>query len=127
MQCDVFYETHPPYTEHGERCIRDEIAAGTATQFSILGMSTTLCGKFTKLQCITISKLPGTLNLFVAGWMVKKFGPRAALMTQTFVPAVRVATQILGVIAGKSTGMIIIQATQLITIFGGPVGYMYVS
>lgn len=56
--------------------------------------------------------------------MVKKFGPRTALMAQTFVPAIRVATQILGVVAGKRTGMIIIQSTQLITILGGPVGYM---
>ncbi|KPM43266.1 hypothetical protein AK830_g3253 [Neonectria ditissima] len=90
---------------------RDQIAAGTATQFSILGMSTTLCG---------------TLNLFVAGWMVKKFGPRTALMAQTFVPAIRVLTQILGVVAGKSTGMMIIQCTQLITILGGPAGYILV-
>lgn len=45
-------------------------------------------------------------------------------MIQTFVPAIRVATQILGVIAGKRTGMMIIQCTQLITIIGGPAGYM---
>jgi hypothetical protein len=45
-------------------------------------------------------------------------------MMQTFIPAIRVLTQILGVMAGKSTGMMIIQATQLITILGGPAGYM---
>ncbi|GJN72314.1 hypothetical protein PLICBS_006386 [Purpureocillium lilacinum] len=111
MECDTFYDTHPPYNGTGDRCSRDEIAAGTATQFSILGMSTTLCG---------------TLNLFVAGWVVKKFGPRAALMAQTFVPAIRVATQIIGVVAGKRAGMIIIQCTQLITILGGPAGYILV-
>ncbi|KAJ6442346.1 Chromosome segregation in meiosis protein 3 [Purpureocillium lavendulum] len=111
MECDTFYDSHPPYNGTGDRCSRDEIAAGTATQFSILGMSTTLCG---------------TLNLFVAGWVVKKFGPRAALMAQTFVPAVRVATQIIGVVAGKRAGMIIIQCTQLITILGGPAGYILV-
>ncbi|EFY85356.1 hypothetical protein MAC_08605 [Metarhizium acridum CQMa 102] len=109
MECDVFYDTHPPYQGTGDRCSRNEIAAGTATQFSILGMSTTFCGTF---------------NLFVTGWFCKRFGPRLALMMQTFFPAVRVLTQILGVIAGKSAGMMIIQATQLITILGGPAGYI---
>lgn len=66
----------------------------------------------------------GTLNLFVAGWTVKKFGPKAALLAQIFIPAIRVVTQIIGVVAGKSEGMMIIQATQLITILGGPAGYM---
>lgn len=67
---------------------------------------------------------PGTLNLFLAGWTSKKIGPRAALMIQIVVPAIRVLTQIIGVVVGKNEGMIIIQATQLITIVGGPVGYM---
>ncbi|KAJ4248590.1 hypothetical protein NW757_008238 [Fusarium falciforme] len=74
-------------------------------------MSTTFCG---------------TLNLFVAGWTVKKFGPKAALLAQIFIPAIRVVTQIIGVVAGKSEGMMIIQATQLITILGGPAGYILV-
>ncbi|EAQ84293.1 hypothetical protein CHGG_10697 [Chaetomium globosum CBS 148.51] len=112
MECEVFYKHHPPYEGSGDRCSRNEIAAGTATQFSILGMSTTFCG---------------TINLFVAGWMAKRFGPRAALMVQTLVPAIRVATQILGVLAGGEAGIIIIQCTQLITIIGGPVGYILVA
>ncbi|KAK4031593.1 major facilitator superfamily domain-containing protein [Parachaetomium inaequale] len=112
MECDVFYENNPPYEGTGDRCSRNEIAAGTATQFSILGMSTTFCG---------------TINLFVAGWMAKRFGPRAALMVQTLVPAIRVATQILGVLAGGEAGIIIFQCTQLITIIGGPVGYILVA
>jgi hypothetical protein len=44
MTCDSFYDSHPPYDGPGDRCSRDEIAAGTATQYSILGMSTTFCG-----------------------------------------------------------------------------------
>ncbi|KAF5023277.1 hypothetical protein F66182_4658 [Fusarium sp. NRRL 66182] len=111
MTCDTFYDSHPPYHGPGDRCGRDEIAAGTATQFSILGMSTTFCG---------------TLNLFVAGWTCKKFGPRAALLVQIVIPAIRVVTQIIGVVAGKRDGMMIIQATQLITILGGPAGYILV-
>ena len=111
MECDVYYSNHPPYTGTGDRCSLNEIAAGTATQFSILGMSTTFCG---------------TWNLFVSGWTVKRWGPRFALVLQTFIPAIRVATQILGVIAGGKSGIIIIQCTQLITIFGGPAGYILV-
>ena len=66
----------------------------------------------------------GTVNLFISGWTVKKVGPRAALIIQIVVPAIRVLAQILGVVAGKSAGMMIIQATQLITTIGGPAGYM---
>ncbi|KAI6771487.1 hypothetical protein HG531_009112 [Fusarium graminearum] len=111
MSCDSFYDSHPPYDGPGDRCSRDEIASMTATQFSILGMSTTFCG---------------TLNLFLAGWIAKRFGPRAALLMQIFIPAIRVVTQILGVLTGKREGMLIIQMTQLITIFGGPSGYILV-
>lgn len=109
MECDIFYGKHPPFAGVGDRCSRNEIAAGTATQFSILGISTTFCG---------------TLNLFVSGWMVKRYGPRRALVLQTVVPALRVLTQILGVMAGGEAGIIIIQATQLVTILGGPAGYV---
>lgn len=111
MECDVYYETHPPHTGPGDRCSLNEIAAGTATQFSILGMSTTFCG---------------TVNLFVTGWSIKKWGPRFALILQTFIPAIRVATQVIGVLAGGNAGITIIQTTQLITIFGGPAGYILV-
>ncbi|CZS81109.1 unnamed protein product [Fusarium graminearum] len=103
MSCDSFYDSHPPYDGPGDRCSRDEIASMTATQFSILGMSTTFCG-----------------------WIAKRFGPRAALLMQIFIPAIRVVTQILGVLTGKREGMLIIQMTQLITIFGGPSGYILV-
>lgn len=111
MECDVYYETHPPHTGPGDRCSVNEIAAGTATQFSILGMSTTFCG---------------TVNLFITGWSIKKWGPRFALILQTFIPAIRVATQVIGVLAGGNAGITIIQTTQLITIFGGPAGYILV-
>jgi len=111
MECDVYYETHPPYTGPGDRCSRNEIAAGTATQFSLLGISTTFCG---------------TWNLFVSGWQVKRWGPRAALVLQTVVPAIRVAAQMVGVVAGGQAGIWIIQTTQVITILGGPAGYILV-
>ncbi|KAK4678850.1 hypothetical protein QC764_310670 [Podospora pseudoanserina] len=111
MQCDHYYSTHPPYTGPGDRCNIDEIAAGMATQFSILGMSTTFCG---------------TINLFVAGWTAKKIGPKYALMIQTLVPGIRVSTQILGLMAGGAKGMLMIQCTQIITVIGGPAGYLLI-
>ncbi|KAK0634230.1 major facilitator superfamily domain-containing protein [Bombardia bombarda] len=111
MECDAYYATHPPFVGIGNRCSRDAIAGATAQQVAILGMSTTICGTF---------------NLFVAGWMVKRFGPRFTLFLQTFVPAIRVVLQILGVIAGGQTGIAIFQATQLITMIGGPYGYILV-
>jgi hypothetical protein len=110
MVCDDYYSHHSPFDGAGDRCNRNDIAAETAVQFSILGMTTTFCG---------------TINLFVAGWTVKKFGPRLALLVQILVPAIRVAWQILAVMAGGATGIAIFQATQLITVIGGPVGYMY--
>lgn len=109
MVCEDYYSHHSPFDGVGDRCNRNDIAAETATQFSILGMTTTFCG---------------TINLFVAGWTVKKFGPRLALMVQILVPAIRVATQILAVMAGGATGITIFQCTQLITVIGGPAGYM---
>ncbi|KAK4198084.1 6-hydroxy-D-nicotine oxidase [Triangularia verruculosa] len=111
MQCDHYYSTHPPYTGPGDRCSLDEIAAGMATQFSILAMSTTFCG---------------TINLFVAGWTAKRIGPKYALMIQTLVPGIRVSMQILGLVAGGAEGMLIIQCTQAITVIGGPVGYLLI-
>ena len=113
MECDDFYSRHPPYDgpPGSDRCSRNEIAAGTATDFSYLAMSTTICG---------------TVNLFFAGWLVKKIGPRLALMAQVLVPAIRVLTQILGVLAGGRQGIMIFQATQLITVLGGPVGYILI-
>lgn len=109
MECDVFYSRNPPFEGVGDRCSRNEIAAGTARQFAILGMTTSLCGTF---------------NLFVAGWMAKRFGPRLGLVVQTLVPALRVAAQIVGVVAGGEAGITIFQLTQLVTVLGGPAGYM---
>ncbi|TLS30059.1 hypothetical protein PpBr36_02807 [Pyricularia pennisetigena] len=116
MVCDVYYneEHHSPHQEkHGgrDRCDRNEIAARTAAQLAILALSTTLCGTF---------------NLFISAWQSKTLGPRAALMIQVFIPAIRVATQILGVILGGQKGIITLQVTQVITIFGGPVGYILI-
>ncbi|KAL8294812.1 hypothetical protein RB597_008267 [Gaeumannomyces tritici] len=109
MMCDDYYTSHAPYEGDGDRCNRNAISAGTATQLSYLAMSTTICG---------------TINLFVSAWQSKRLGPRAALICQVFVPAIRVAAQIIGIILGGKRGLITIQATQLITVLGGPAGYL---
>jgi len=112
MECQDYYDTHPPYQGPADqRCTVNEIAANTAMDFAILAMSTVFCG---------------TINLFVAGWMVKKVGPRLTLTLQTFIPAIRVLTQILGVLAGGRAGINIFQYTQVITVIGGPFGYILV-
>ncbi|KIH93188.1 hypothetical protein SPBR_02482 [Sporothrix brasiliensis 5110] len=111
MECDVFYSNHPPFTGPGDRCSRNEITAGTARQVSLLGISTTFCG---------------TWNLFISGRQVKRLGPRAALVLQTSIPALRVATQVVGVYAGGQAGIWIFQVTQIITVLGGPAGYILV-
>ena len=111
MECDIYYENHPPFAGIGDRCSVNAVTANTATQFAILGISTTFAGIW---------------NLFISGQQVKRWGPRVALVLQTIVPAIRVAAQIVGVYAGGQMGIYIIQLTQVITIFGGPAGYILV-
>ncbi|KAI6379825.1 hypothetical protein MCOR25_001958 [Pyricularia grisea] len=113
MVCDVYYddEHHSPLqgSNGRDRCDRNEIASRTAAQLAILAVSTTLCG---------------TCNLFISAWQAKTMGPRAALMIQVFIPGIRVAAQIVGVLLGGQKGIITFQATQIITTFGGPAGYI---
>ncbi|KAL4877789.1 hypothetical protein BJY04DRAFT_221755 [Aspergillus karnatakaensis] len=107
MTCDEFYRNeHTPGS-----CTRNEIDVGTATQVSILGLSTAFCG---------------VLNLFFAGWQIKNWGPKTALVVQTAFPALRGAIQAIGVAVGYKEGIIIVQASQLITLMGGQSGYLLV-
>ncbi|KAI1136241.1 hypothetical protein F5Y05DRAFT_392068 [Hypoxylon sp. FL0543] len=111
MECDVFYSHNPPFEGPGDRCHRREINAGTATQVSILGMSTSFSGVF---------------NLFICGYFIKLWGPRWAFVSQTTLLGLRVSTQVLGVTIGGRAGEIIFQACQAIGIIGGPRGYQLV-
>lgn len=106
MTCEAFYTHHPPSTA---RCARREIDAATATQVSILGMTTSLCG---------------ILNLFICGALIKRWGTRWALVSQTSLLAVRVSFQIAAVSVGGRKGIYLMQGTQFVGIFGGPRGYM---
>lgn len=108
MECDVFYSHNPPFDGPGDRCSRREINAGTATQVSLVGMSTSFFG---------------VINLFVCGYFIKLWGPRWSFVSQSLLLGVRVSTQILAVTIGGRAGIIIFQATQVIGVIGGPRGY----
>ena len=109
MTCDEYYKTHPdPGPVHG-RCRITDIEASTARAVALLGAGTTLFG---------------VANLFWTGWCIKRFGIKSALLTSCLWPAVRLAVQNVGVQVGAGAGIIIIQCSQAITIFGGPAGYL---
>ncbi|KAF2656076.1 MFS general substrate transporter [Lophiostoma macrostomum CBS 122681] len=111
MTCEAYYETHPePDIQSSlDRCARHEIEAGTARAVALLSASTTIFG---------------IMNLLVTGWSIKRFGVKPALVIQVFWPAARLAVQNIGVMAGSNAGIIIIQCSQIITIIGGPNGYV---
>ena len=111
MTCEAYYENHPGTSRviEGDRCSIPEIEAGTARAVVLLGCST---GFF------------GVVNLFITGRAIKRFGVKSALAFQVLWPAARLAVQNVGVRVGGSNGIIIVQCSQLITIVGGPVGYL---
>ncbi|KAI0018643.1 hypothetical protein F4780DRAFT_750418 [Xylariomycetidae sp. FL0641] len=131
FECAIFYQQQRQQQHHhhhspwllfsssegegdgdGDRlCHRREIDAGTATQVSVLGMSTSFSG---------------VLNLFVCGYLIKRCGPRWAFVSQTALLGVRVSTQVLGATVGGRRGELIFQACQAIGIIGGPRGYQLV-
>ncbi|QDS76244.1 hypothetical protein FKW77_000795 [Venturia effusa] len=111
MTCDEYYKTHPlpPAHPKKDKCSVHAIEASTAIAVSILGLSTTIFG---------------VLNLFITGWTIAKFGVKSALLVSVFWPAVRLGIQNIGVYVGSKPGIVIIQSSQIITIVGGPAGYM---
>jgi len=109
MTCEAYYEVHSQPAPGSDRCGNHEIEARTARAVSLLGASTTLFG---------------LLNLFVTSWTIKRFGVKLALLISVFWPAVRLSVQNVGVMTGSSKGIVIIQASQIITILGGPAGYL---
>ncbi|KAI0477897.1 major facilitator superfamily domain-containing protein [Xylariaceae sp. FL0804] len=115
MVCDEFYgqipTPAPPLGGGGDRCARSEVEAGTAAQVSIMGSATVVCA---------------ILNLFVAGWQMRRWGPRTALALQTFFPVVRVCVQGSSLLVGGRAGITTLQLSQLLTLCGGPGGYIMV-
>lgn len=109
MTCEAYYHNHPEPASPRGRCDNHAIEAGTAKAVALLGASTTLFG---------------IVNLFITGWSIKKIGVKAALLIQVFWPAARLTIQNIGVETGGATGIIIVQCSQIITIVGGPSGYI---
>lgn len=48
------------------------------------------------------------MNLFIAGWTVKKIGPRAALIVQTIFSAFRIIPQVIGITIGGKLGFLVV-------------------
>lgn len=109
MTCEAYYETHKPDPNAIDICAKREIEAGAARAFALLAASTTIFG---------------LVNLLVAAWTIKRLGVKRALIIQVFWPAVRLLVQNIGVMKGSSIGIAIVQASQIITIIGGPNGYV---
>ncbi|EMC99405.1 hypothetical protein BAUCODRAFT_402119 [Baudoinia panamericana UAMH 10762] len=109
MNCEEYYRHHPSPPSALDRCKVHEIEAGTARQVALLGAGTTLFG---------------VVNLFFTGWTIKAFGIKKSLLLTVFLPAIRLAIQNIGVELGAGVGILIVQLSQIITVVGGPVGYM---
>lgn len=110
MTCDAYYKNHPsPDPEVPDRCSVRDIEAGVAAAFALLAGSNTFFG---------------LINLLVTGWAIKRFGVKLALVSQVFWPTVRLAIQTVGVMTGGTAGILIVQCSQIITIIGGPAGYI---
>lgn len=109
MACDAYYSEHNVLHQPEDRCSLREIGSRTAREVAIIGMSTTFFG---------------VANLLVTAWCIKKLGVKQALLIQVFWPAVRLLVQNVGAMAGGSKGILIFQASQIITIVGGPNGYV---
>lgn len=111
MTCEEFYLHNPPspLPNTTDRCARNEIDANTAAAISIIGIITTTCG---------------VINLFVAGWQVRRWGPKLALVFQTACPALRVAVQVLAVYTGAGRGVLLMQLSQFFSLVGGNSGYL---
>jgi hypothetical protein len=109
MTCDAYYETHTPDPVATDRCNKHEIEAGASRAFALLSASTSLFG---------------LVNLMVAGWSIKALGVKRALLIQIVWPAVRTFTQVVGIMQGSKTGIMIVQLSQVLTVIGGPQGYV---
>lgn len=145
MTCDAYYESHPSQgpspaarsaltgvggsvlsymlaapgldstgnrtQDNFDRCSIHAIESSTALAISLLGASTTIFG---------------LLNLFLTGSLIKRIGIKPTLMIQVFFPALRLLVQNVGVELWGNAGIIIIQCSQIVSIIGGPSGYILV-
>ena len=94
-----------------DRCSIHEIEASTALSITFLSASTTVFG---------------LLNLFLTGSLIKRFGVKPTLVLNVFFPALRLLVQNVGVEVWGKPGIIIVQCSQIVSIIGGPSGYLLV-
>jgi hypothetical protein len=110
MTCDAYYETHTsPPDSSVNRCTIREVEARMAREITLIGALTLLCG---------------LVNLLITGWSIKRVGVKNALFVQVLIPGVRLVIQNIGVMVGSNAGIIIMQASQITTVVGGPIGYV---
>jgi hypothetical protein len=109
MTCDHYYETHPTPDPITPLCGLHEIEADTARSVALLSASMTLFG---------------ILNLFTTSWTIKAFGIKRSLLFTIFWPTLRLVVQNIGIHTGSGLGITIIQCSQVITVLGGPAGYL---
>ncbi|KAI4152925.1 MAG: hypothetical protein LQ340_002613 [Diploschistes diacapsis] len=94
-----------------DRCSIHAIESSTALAVSLLGASTTVFG---------------LANLFLTGSLIKRIGIKPTLLINVFFPALRLLIQNVGVEVWGSAGIVIVQCSQIITVLGGPSGYLLV-
>ena len=140
MTCDAYYEEHSSQSTAGvalhnasspilsyalpslfsptaqdpvnpDRCSLHIIEASTALSIALLSASTTVFG---------------LVNLLIATNLIKRIGIKPTLLIQVFFPAVRLVVQNVGVEVWGSIGIIIVQCSQVVSILGGPIGYLLV-
>ncbi len=132
MTCEEYYKTHPEPSGPGDRCAIREIEASTASSLSLSGWPKwNLCrpqltrrSDTLRSAVVTGSTVSGVLNLLTTGYIMRRWGIRAALITQTAWPCLRNMCQITAVLVGGNVGIRLFQTTQLITILGGGAGYI---
>ncbi|EUC40520.1 hypothetical protein COCMIDRAFT_108598 [Bipolaris oryzae ATCC 44560] len=93
-------------------CNAQVIQAETAKQVMIAGVFTVM---FSTINLLNISK-----------WGINNMCIRNLFCLQTFVSSIRFVLQIYALNIGAETGVMLYQATQILTVFGGPAGYQLV-
>lgn len=135
MTCDAYYRHHPSETPpsfpssasltsltssifaatptqiEGDRCAIRAIDSSTALSMSLLGASTTVFG---------------VINLFLTGNLIKRIGLKSTLVIQILFPAVRLFVQNIAIELGEDAGILLFQCSQMVSVLGGPSGYVLV-
>ena len=147
MTCDAYYEDHPEQTVGLEDSARSPVSTGTTSVGSMVTYALSAGELFTTADIPPISgrcsvheiesstalnvsllgastTIFGLVNLFLTGVMIKRIGIKPTLWINIFIPAVRLLIQNVGVEVWGNTGIIIVQCSQVITILGGPSGYI---